>query len=90
MKKLKEFLKTQYAEFKKLPAYLVALSAISVVLMNILANKTLYSDGRYLSLDCGFLISWILFLTMDVATQKYSGRASFILTIFDIKNRQNK
>lgn len=84
MKKIKEFLKQSVADFKKVPSWIVALSAVATVLMNLLANKTLYSDGMYLSIDAGLLVSWVMFLTMDIATQRYGGKASFAITIFDV------
>lgn len=84
MNKIKKWTKDCYEAFKKIPGWLIALSAVATVLMNLLANKTLFSDGAYLSLDCGFLISWIMFLVMDITTQRYGGKASFALTIFDV------
>lgn len=84
MEKVKNFLKSSIEDFKKVPSWLIAFSVVATVLMNLLANKTLYSDGQYLSLDCGFLVSWVMFLVMDIATQKYGGKASFAITIFDV------
>ena len=84
MKKIKEFVKGCVTDFKKVPSWLVALSAVTTVLMNLLANKTLYSDGLYLSIDCGLMVSWVMFLVMDIATQRYGGKASFAITIFDV------
>ena len=82
--KIKQFFKDCVADFKKVPSWIVALSAVTTVLMNLLANKTLYSDGVYLSIDCGLMVSWVMFLTMDIATQRYGGKASFAITIFDV------
>ena len=84
MKKIKEFIKASVTDFKKVPSWLIALSAVTTVLMNLLANKTLYSDGVYLSIDCGLMVSWVMFLVMDIATQRYGGKASFAITIFDV------
>ena len=84
MQKIKDFVKNCIVDFKKVPAWLIALSAVTTVLMNLLANKTLYSDGMYLSIDCGLMVSWVMFLVMDIATQRYGGKASFAITIFDV------
>ena len=81
---MKKFLKSYVDAFKSVPAWLVALSVVTTVLMNLLANKTLYSDGVYLSIDCGLMVSWVMFLVMDIATQRYGGKASFAITIFDV------
>lgn len=83
MTKVKQFIKDCVADFKKVPSWMIALSVVAVVLMNILANKGLYANGL-LSLDSGFLISWIMFLVMDVVTQRYGGKASFAVTMFDV------
>lgn len=79
-----KLIKNLVSEFKKVPAWLVALSAVTTVLMNLLANKTLFSDGQYLSIDCGLMVSWVMFLVMDIATQRYGGKASFAITVFDV------
>lgn len=84
MTKFKNFVKTSVAEFKKVPSWLVALSVVATVLMNLLANKTLYSDGAFISCDCAILISWVMFLSMDIVTQRFGGKASFAVTIFDV------
>ncbi len=81
---MKKFLKSYVDAFKSVPAWLIALSVVTTVLMNLLANKTLYSDGVYLSIDCGLMVSWVMFLVMDIATQRYGGKASFAITIFDV------
>ena len=84
MKKIKQFCIDCVTDFKKVPSWLIALSAVTTVLMNLLANKTLYSDGAYLSIDCGLMVSWVMFLVMDIATQRYGGKASFAITMFDV------
>lgn len=83
MTKIKQFIKDCVTDFKKVPSWMIALSVVAVVLMNILANKGLFSSG-YLALDCGFLISWIMFLVMDIVTQRYGGKASLAVTMFDV------
>lgn len=83
MQRMKNFLKSMLNSFRTVPAAMVAMSAVATVLMNILANKGLFSSG-YLSLDAGFTISFIMFLVMDIVTQKYGGKASLAVTIFDV------
>ena len=84
MIKIINFIKSCIEDFKKVPSWLISLSAVTTILMNILANKTLFSDANLFSIDCGIIVSWVMFLIMDVATQKYGGKASFAITIFDI------
>ena len=77
------WVKSLILEFKRVPAWMVALSAVATVLMNILANKGLFTS-EYLSLDAGFTISFIMFLVMDITTQRYGGKASLAVTLFDV------
>lgn len=74
-----KFIKKQIAEYKVLmrdiPALVVCLFILSVVCMNLLANKELFST-EYLALDCGFTLSWISFLCMDIICKRYGPRAA--------------
>ena len=81
---MKKFIKSCIEDFKKVPSWLVAMSLITTLLMNILANKTLYSDSSFMSVDCGTTVSWVMFLVMDIVTQRYGGKSSFAVTIFDV------
>lgn len=74
-----KFIKKQLTEYKVLmrdiPALVVCLFILSVVCMNLLANKELFST-TYLALDCGFTLSWISFLCMDIICKRYGPRAA--------------
>jgi len=82
--KIKKFVKDCFSDFKKVPSWIVALSAVATVLMNLLANKALFTDGNFISCDCAILVSWVMFLSMDIATQRYGGKASLAITVFDV------
>lgn len=84
MIKIKSFIKDCLEDFKKVPSWLIGLSAVTTIIMNLMANKTLFSDSSLFSVDCGTMVSWVMFLVMDIATQKYGGKASFSITIFDV------
>lgn len=58
-----------------IPATTVSLFVVSVVCMNLLANKTLFQN-TYLALDGGFLISWLSFMCMDMITKYFGPKAS--------------
>ena len=45
---------------RNIPSLVVSLFIISVIMMNLLANKEFISV-RYLALDCGFALSWVSF-----------------------------
>ena len=68
------------SEFRHLlrtvPPVLVTLLVLSVVGMNLLANKSINTGLDWLALDCGILFSWLTFLSMDVLTHCYGPRAA--------------
>ena len=68
---------------RNIPSPVVALFVVSVIAMNILANKTLVNI-QYLAIDGGILISWLSFLSMDIVTKHYGPKASTRLSIFAI------
>ena len=62
------------------PPVLVSFLFLSVVGMNLLANKSIDTGVDWLALDCGFLFSWMTFLAMDVLTHAYGPRAATMLS----------
>lgn len=62
------------------PSIWVAFFFISVVGMNLLANKSIDMKVDWLGLDSAFLFSWLSFLTMDVITKRFGPRASSIIS----------
>lgn len=58
-----------------IPATAVSLFVVSVVCMNLLANKTLVQN-YWIALDGGILISWLSFMCMDIITRYFGPKAS--------------
>ncbi len=58
-----------------IPATVVSLFVVSVICMNLLANKTLVQTG-WIALDGGILISWLSFMCMDIITKYFGPKAS--------------
>ena len=58
-----------------IPATVVSLFVVSVICMNLLANKTLLQTS-YIALDGGILISWLSFMCMDIITKYFGPKAS--------------
>lgn len=58
-----------------IPATAVSLFVVSVICMNLLANKTLIQT-EYIALDGGILISWLSFMCMDIITKYFGPKAS--------------
>ena len=69
--------------FRSIPAVITALFTISVVTMNLLANKTIYQSGA-LAIDGGILVSWLSFLCMDIITKAYGPKAATKISVFAI------
>lgn len=58
-----------------IPATVVTLFVVSVICMNLLANKTLLQTS-IIALDGGILISWLSFMCMDMITKYFGPKAS--------------
>ena len=78
-------MKKAFAEFREMlktvPPLLLTLTVLSVVGMNLLANKSIVNLD-WLALDAGFLLSWLAFLTMDILTHCYGPRAATLFSVF--------
>ena len=66
---------------RSVPPLLFSLLVLSVVGMNLLANKSIDSGVDWLALDCGILFSWITFLSMDVLTHNYGPKTATVLSL---------
>ena len=69
--------------FRNMPVEIVVTFTISIIVMNILANKTIY-ESEIIALDGGILVSWIAFLCMDVTTKHFGPKASTKISLFSI------
>lgn len=82
---MKEWLKKEYIEtkllLKSIPATIMTMFCIALILMNLFANKQMVEVGQWLALDCGMLISWLAFFTMDMVVRRFGPKASTRLTI---------
>ena len=69
---------------RSVPSLVVVMLVISVVLMNLLANKEIYTGVSWLALDCGLTMSWLSFLCMDMLTRRFGPKAAFRLTLLAV------
>ncbi len=67
---------------RNIPATAVTFFALSVIMMNLLANREIDTHTNWLALDCGFSVSWFGFLAMDIITKRFGAKASIKLSIF--------
>jgi uncharacterized PurR-regulated membrane protein YhhQ (DUF165 family) len=65
---------------RNVPSLVVTLFVVSVIMMNLLANKELFSV-KYFALDCGFTLSWISFLCMDMICKRFGPKAAAKISI---------
>lgn len=76
---MKKYIKRELSEtkilFRSIPAPTVTLFVVSVICMNLLANKTLLQLD-WIALDGGILISWLSFMCIDVITKHFGPKAS--------------
>ena len=85
--KIKMVIQNARMEFKillrSIPAMVVTLFVVSVICMNLLANKTLLQLD-WIALDGGILISWLSFMCMDIITKHFGPKASNWISILAV------
>lgn len=79
--RLKKGFKETVLLLRTIPSVVVALFVISVITMNLLANKTLFQN-EYLAIDGGILVSWLSFMCMDIVTKHFGPKAATRLSVF--------
>lgn len=75
MKQIKKEIQEITVLLRSIPATVVTLFVVSVICMNLLANKTLLQLD-WIALDGGILISWLSFMCMDIITKHFGPKAS--------------
>lgn len=87
MSKIKLWLKNEKYRTRLLlhciPTTVVTLFVVSVICMNLLANKTLLQLD-WIALDGGILISWLSFMCMDIITKHFGPGASNRISILAV------
>lgn len=81
MRKIKDLFYEFSLLQKNIPSVVVAMFFLSVVAMNLLANKSIGGLPEWLALDCGIIFSWVTFLLMDMVVKRYGVRASNMLSV---------
>lgn len=87
MNKIKSMIQTQIDDYRVLmrsvPPLVMMFLAISTTLMNLMAQKELLNIS-WLALDCGFLLSWLSFLYMDMLTKRFGAKAAIQLSLTSV------
>ena len=79
--KVKNELKESGALLKTIPAWVLTVFVLSVVAMNLFANKSINLPFDWLALDCGMIFAWAPFLCMDVVVKHFGPKSAVRLTI---------
>jgi len=81
-------IKKEITEFRILlrnvPSLIIILFVVSIIVMNLLANKSISLSISWMALDCGIIVSWIAFLIMDIVTKHFGPKAATEISIFSI------
>lgn len=76
---MKNYIKRELEDYRillrNIPGGVLSAFIVSVIAMNLLANKELVSL-KYMALDCGFSLSWISFLCMDMICKHFGPKAA--------------
>lgn len=82
---MKRFFRQMRQEFcllmASVPAGAFTLFTVSVVCMNLMANKSINMPVKWLALDGGIFFSWIAFMSMDMLTKHFGPRAATQLSV---------
>ncbi len=85
---MKQRIKKEWNEFcalmRSVPTLVVVLFILSVFSMNLLANKSILIPVDWLALDCGIIVSWFAFFTMDILTKHFGPKAATEITVLAI------
>ena len=64
------------------PPVFLCFFVLSLFAMNLLAHKSLGFSVSWFAMDAGFLVSWAVFLALDVFTKHFGPRAATALSVF--------
>lgn len=85
---MKQKIVKEWREFrvllKSVPSLVAVLFILSVFSMNLLANKSIDIPVDWLALDCGIIVSWFAFFTMDILTKHFGPKAATEFTVLAI------
>lgn len=84
MKKIKNYLYETKLILRNVPSLTILFFVLSVIMMNLMANKVMFRAGNFLAADGGFLLSWIPFLCMDIITKRFGPKAGIRINILAV------
>lgn len=82
IKNVKMFLKDMKIFLRNIPSPVAIIFVVAVIVMNLLANKSINLNLSFLALDTGIIVSWIIFLVLDIVTKHFGPKEATMLSIF--------
>ena len=79
--RIRHFISDTSLLLRSIPSPVITALVLSVVLMNLLANKTIYQKG-FFAVDGGIVVSWACFLCLDIITKHFGAKAATQASIF--------
>lgn len=79
--KMKKFFTEFKLLLKDIPAWVLTMFVVSIVLMNLFANKSINLPFSWLALDCGIVFAWAPFLSMDLIVKRFGAKASIKVSL---------
>ena len=79
--KIKNIFEDYKLLLKSIPWWVTLMFVMSVVFMNLFANKVMFRAGDFLAGDAGLLLSWIPFLAMDIVVKRFGPKAATKMNI---------
>lgn len=83
MSKVKAIIEDYKLLLRSIPGIITTFFCISIVLMNVLANKVIL-NLPFVAGDGGLVLSWIVFLCMDTVTKRYGAKAANRLNVIGL------
>ena len=75
---MKKLLEQTKDAMRAIPGTVTAIFILSVVMMNLLANKSIF-NAPWLASTAGIFVSWVTFLCMDAVCKRFGYKAATIL-----------
>jgi len=81
--KIKNAFKNYFNDLKRIPTIMFTLFCLTIVIMNILANKTIFQNDL-IAIDGGIVVTWIVVIIMDLVVTIYGPKTSIRMSVFAI------
>lgn len=83
MTKIKNIFKDFAKQIKSIPVVVLTIFSVTVVVMNLLATKTIYQN-EFIAIDGGIILMWLVVVLSDLVTTVKGPKATISMTVFGI------